>query len=266
MFECGSKHFYQLLLPDHNKKAAAKGPINKREQWLTELGIPEEVYKKACQSDKSLYFDLLPAERSVFKKLTWLGHQDGAKQGWWSLEKTKCKFCPHRPKDNHFHIFWRCDEFALPVWAHLMSKLAPLLNLAKGCGPARAMSNQQEEALCLLGLTTDHKLAPQWWLLMQRITLKLIWNFYTDHKYGHAPGPTCDTHATKIAELAISTARGRVSLAWETAQRRTRNYEDSLTLSEITSDFNTVWAPFAKIPSAQHDRRRRRDWHPSNQL
>ena len=86
LFECGSKHFYRLLLPDHNKKAAAKGPTNKKEQWLTELGIPEAAYRKACQSDKSLYFDLLPAERSVFKKLTWLGHQDGAKQGWWSLE------------------------------------------------------------------------------------------------------------------------------------------------------------------------------------
>ena len=146
------------------------------------------------------------------------------------------------------------------VWTILIHHCKPLLELSNNCRPSQRLTNEDDGALCLFALATDGKLAPLWWILIQRITLRNIWNFYTDHKYGTGPEPLSETYAINTAKHSMSSFKQRIKLEFEQAMNNFRLYEGSEDPMTFKDYFNHTWTPAAEIsfqPSQNTDTSRR---------
>jgi hypothetical protein len=268
-----SKGFYKLLLPDHTTKTNSKKPLEARNKWMDYLGISQELYLKASKIATKISLPLIPAEQQVYRKMLMTAHKTGSKQFWWNVEVAQCQHCPTTQPDNHFHVFWECTEFPMLVWSLLLQHLDPLLELSSNSKNTQRKTNGNDAALCLFALGVDGKPAPMWWILVQRITLRNIWNFYTDHKYGTGPSPRSESYPINTAKHSISEFKHRLCLEFEQAMKNFRTYEGYDTPKEIMEDFNHTWEPAAYIdfrpsitsnkPERHNNRRRRDSWKPA---
>ena len=68
-------------------------------------------------------------------------------------------------------------------------------------------------AFCIAGLQPNGNLAPQWWLLIQRITIRWIWVRYTDMRYG---GNELTKYETVVAHV-LSDVKFRLVTMWNEA-------------------------------------------------
>ena len=216
-------------------------------KWMEYLKIPQDLYNRAAKAEAKLHLPLIPAEQQVYRKLLMTSHQTGSKQFWWDQDIAKCRHCQNSQPDNHFHVFWECQQFPMLVWTILIHHCKPLLELSDNCKPSQRLTNEDDGALCLFALATDGKLAPLWWVLVQRITLRNIWNFYTDHKYGTGPEPLSETYAINTAKYSISSFKQRIKLEFEQAMNNFRLYEGSEDPITFKKYFNRTWTPAAEI-------------------
>jgi hypothetical protein len=76
---------------------------------------------------------------------------------------------------------------------------------------ARSKVKGGDMAFCIAGLQPNGDLAPQWWLLIQRITIRWIWVRYTDMRYG---GNELAKYETVVAHV-LSDVKFRLIIVWD---------------------------------------------------
>ena len=82
----------------------------------------------------------------------------------------------------HFMSANECNK-TIHVWVALLQIFEKAL--PGSCNQAaRSRVKGGDMAFCIAGLQPNGNLAPQWWLLIQRITIRWIWVRYTDMRYG----------------------------------------------------------------------------------
>ena len=246
----GSRDFYSLLVtePSGPDKAPSYRPNKVILAWQEELGHTEAAIARAVCSNTRLRFALLPSEKIVFLKLMRKGHITGSRNGDQAMRKCQvgCTGCT----DNHEHAFYECKQTKY-VWEQLLQIFDSAL--PGNCNAlARSTVRGADMAFCLAGLRPSGELAPQWWLLIQRITARWIWVRYTDMKYGkHALSSkeSVVSHVLKEVKFRLvtmwneahSSVVSRVSLKVNSEEGGTKS------LKETGGDFSRLFGPIVTL-------------------
>jgi len=219
------------------------------------LDLDEKQYHRALTSNSRLAFALLPKEKEVFTKLVRDGHQTGSKQAWWDPAMAKCRHCPGDAKDDLCHIFYGCVMFPALYWARALEIFDGVLTLTKHCGPTLRTANSHDIALCLLGVDTTGGLAPPFWILFQRISIRAIWCFYTGHKYGDDIGPHLDTQPTGLCKLSVRSTMNRIATEWNSHVWKSNTLTEQESHKSAIMQFNRTWLPLmcVRLPRKRHN-------------
>ena len=119
---------------------------------------------------------LMQQEVWVHTKVLHKAHMVGSHQHGPTAQQ-QCEVC--QELDTHEHAFMHCPMAAY-VWQALLAWTKHLWEAEKLTPPEPSV------ALCMLGLmpTGKSKSPPNWWLLMQRISLRWIWVTHAQRLYG----------------------------------------------------------------------------------
>ena len=107
-------------------------------------------------------------------------------------------------------------------------------------------------AFCIAGLQPNGNLAPQWWLLIQRITIRWIWVRYTDMRYG---GNELTKYETVVAHV-LSDVKFRLVTMWNEAHssavnkvplRSQEGEAESKSLKAAGNEFVNLFEPLATL-------------------
>jgi hypothetical protein len=133
-----------------------------------------------------------------------------------------------------------------------------LLDILDGALPTTCNSNARDGvigsdmALCLAGLQPNGKIAPQWWLLIQRIAARWIWVRYADMKYG---GNKMSSHEA-VVQHVLKDVEFRLVTYWNEAHfsvvskvelDSSKKGNKGSSLSEARDKFAQLWGPLATL-------------------
>ena len=107
-------------------------------------------------------------------------------------------------------------------------------------------------ALCLAGLQPNGSIAPQWWLLIQRITVRWIWVRYTDMKYGGnkmSSHEAVTMHVLKDLEFRLVTYwnEAHFSVVSKVELKSSGNAGKGRSLKEVGDEFAKLYKPLATL-------------------
>lgn len=145
-------------------------------------------------------------------------------------------------------------------WARALEIFNDVLALAEHCGSTPRSTNGHDIALCLLGVDTARGLAPQFWLLIQRISIRATWCFYTGHEYGDDIGPQLDTQPTGLCKMSVPAVLPRIASprsGTHTCGKATPSPNMIVTSPQLIRQFNKTWPPLmcVRLPrKSKHNR------------
>ena len=145
--------------------------------------------------------------------------------------------------------------FPALYWARALEIFDGVLTLTKHCGPTLRTANSHDIALCLLGVDTTGSLAPPFWILFQRISIRAIWCFYTGHKYGDDIGPHLDTQPTGLCKMSVRSTMNRIATEWNSHVWKSNTLTEQESHKSAIMQFNRTWLPLmcVRLPRKRHN-------------